>query len=108
MTSKKAKSKAEELELDEEFREKYPEFGRIHTAGKNLFLEYLKNGGLIISKYYDDDVDRTIKALDEAFKKDNSIDLDFYDNHAKDFLKDLAQVLSWRTIKKSQEQTRRF
>jgi hypothetical protein len=108
MTSKpqrKAKAKVKEFKLDDKFKEKYPEFGRIYTTGKNLILEYFK-GGLIISRYFDDDITKTLDTLNETFKKDEKIEIDFYDDHAKEFIRDLAQILSRSLLQEAQEAQR--
>jgi hypothetical protein len=91
-----ASSKIRELEIDEKFKEKYPDFTLIYIKGKNLILEHFK--GLIISKYYDDDIFRTLNALEETFNDDSRIEIDFVHSDSKQFLIDLKQMLGWKLI----------
>jgi hypothetical protein len=99
----KSKSKIKDFELDEEFQSKYPEFSRIYTMGKNLVLEHFK-AGLIISKYYSDDITKTINTLRESFLEDSRISIEFTDDKANEFLKDFAQLLGRRLLQDDQEE----
>ena len=99
----KPKSRIKDFELNEEFQKKYPEFTRIYTMDKNLILEHFK-AGLIISKYYCDDITKTINTLKETFLKDSGIDIEFIHDTANEFLKDFAQLLGRRLLKDVQEQ----
>ena len=105
MTAKpnsKSKSKIKDFELDEKFQEKYPEFTRIYTMGKNLVLEHFK-AGLIISKYYSDDITKTISTLKQTFLEDGRITIEFTDDTVDQFLRDFAQLLGRRILEDEQE-----
>ena len=101
MTAKK--SKAYDFELNEEFQAKYPEFTRIYTMERNLVLEHFK-AGLIISKYYSDDITKTINTLRETFLKESGIDIEFTDNTANQFLRDFARLLGRRLLEDVQKE----
>lgn len=99
----KPKSKIKEFELSQEFQDKYPEFTHIYTVDKNLVLEHIK-AGLIISKYYSDDIIRTTNTLKESFVKDSDIEIQFVHDTADQFLKDLARLLGRRLLEDVREQ----
>ena len=103
MPAKKTKSKIKEFELSEEFQEKYLEITRIYTKDKNLVLE-LRKGGLVISKYYSEDIKKTLDTLEKEFLTNMNIEIEFTDNLAKEFLRDFAQMLGRRLIQDSQEE----
>ena len=73
--------------------------------GKNLVLEHFK-GGLIISKYYSDDVTKTIDTLKETFLKESDIEIEFIHNTAEAFLKDFVRLLGRRLIDDAQEEVK--
>jgi hypothetical protein len=98
----KGKAKPRDLELDKEFKEKYPEFNRICTLGKNLILEHFQ-AGPIFSKYYDDDIVRTIDALDETLKTDQHIAVEFYHDRGEDFVRDIGRILSRTLLQEAQQ-----
>jgi DUF2075 family protein len=98
-----SKSKIKDFELNEEFQEKYPEFTRIYTVGKNLVLEHF-NAGLIISKYYSEDITKTINTLKESLLEDSRISIEFTDDRSEQFLKDFAQLLGRRLLQDDQEE----
>jgi hypothetical protein len=102
-SNSKSKSRIKDFELDEKFQEKYPEFSRIYTMGKNLVLEHFK-GGLIISKYYSDDITKTLSTLKETFVKESDIEIEFMHNTADQFLKDFAQLLGRRLLQDEQKE----
>jgi hypothetical protein len=100
---KESKLRIKDFELDEKFKEKYPDFERIYTRGKNLILEHFKNG-LIVSRYYDDDIVRTLKALEQTFESDGRVEIDFVHSGAKQFLKDFGQLLGRRLLQDAKEE----
>ena len=58
----------------------------------------------IISKYYSDDIPKTIDTLKETFLEESDISIEFTDDTLKPFLTDVAQLLGRRLIEDAQEE----
>jgi hypothetical protein len=98
MKSKKIK----EFELPKEFQEKYPDITQICLQGKNLIFTTIE-GKFVRSKYYEDDITKTLQTLREEFLTNTKIEISFVQDSMEDFLKDFDQILTWGAISPTKE-----
>jgi hypothetical protein len=95
--------KIKEFELSQEFQEKYPDFTQICIKGKNLVLTtYTRK--FVYSRYYDDDIKKTLEVLKEEFLNNENVEINFTDNLMDQFLQDFGQMLTWKLIGDPQEE----
>ena len=61
-------------------------------------------GKFVRSKYYEDDITKTLQILKEEFLNNSNIEISFVHESMEDFLKDFDQLLSWRAISPTKEE----
>jgi hypothetical protein len=95
--SDKKNKKIKEFELSKEFQEKYPDITSIMINGKNLIFTTYQNK-TVCSKYYEDDIMKTIAALKKEFLDNADIEISFTDESMKQFTKEVTWMLTRESI----------
>src|SRR5687768_14411923 len=97
MNNPNKNKKIKEFELSKEFQEKYPDITNICIKGKNLVLTTY-TGKFVYSRYYDDDIKKTLGVLKEEFLNNATVEIAFTDILMDQFLQDFGQMLIWKSI----------